>query len=119
MAVNSDAVLSTNDLQLMYKLFDEANAMPADTVLYGDAVTGFTDHHDPRRTNEIEKLIELGFAVDRPSDPGDRFGTFSDGNRDHDRIWPARAGCQPSAHMSPAHTRSQTESSYRRTRADS
>ena len=43
MAVNSDAVLATNDLQVMYKAFDASNAMPADTVAYGDAVTGFTD----------------------------------------------------------------------------
>lgn len=40
---NADAVIATRAYKLMYKVFNSANALPADTVAYGDAVTGYTD----------------------------------------------------------------------------
>lgn len=43
MAVNSNAIIATRSYELWYKAFAPSNAMPADTVLYGTAITGFTD----------------------------------------------------------------------------
>lgn len=40
---NADAVIATRAFKILYKTFDAANALPADTVGYDDAVTGFTD----------------------------------------------------------------------------
>jgi hypothetical protein len=42
-AVNSDAIIATRSYELWYKAFLAANAMPLDTVVYGTAITGFTD----------------------------------------------------------------------------
>ncbi len=41
--LNSDAIISTRSYKVLYKVFNAANAMPVDTVLYDDVVTGFTD----------------------------------------------------------------------------
>lgn len=40
---NALSVLATRQFKLLYKTYDSSNAMPADTVLYGDSVSGFTD----------------------------------------------------------------------------
>lgn len=41
--LNSDAIIATRAYKLLYKPFLATNAMPDDTVLYDDPVTGFTD----------------------------------------------------------------------------
>jgi hypothetical protein len=40
---NANSVLATRQFKLLYKAFDDTNALPADTVTYEDAVSGYTD----------------------------------------------------------------------------
>lgn len=43
MALNADAIIATRAFKGWYKAFATANALPADTVNYGDDITGFTE----------------------------------------------------------------------------